>query len=163
MVHHIPEGCNSVSAYLIVQDGKQALEFYQKAFNGKALACMTTPDGENVVHGEVQIGNSTVMLSQENPQWDMKSAATLGGSPAALHLYVEDVDAAFQQAIDSGCTEVSPVTDMFWGDRYGKVVDPFGFQWGIATHVEDVEPEEMKRRADEWFAKMGQCDGAPAN
>ena len=84
----------------------------------------------------------------------MKSAETLGGSPASIHLYVDDCDKAFQHAIENGCTEIAPMTDMFWGDRYGKVVDPFGFQWGIATKVEHVEPEEMKKRADEWFAQM---------
>ena len=153
MVHHIPEGANSVSAYLIVKDGQAALDFYAKAFGGTQAACLTAPDG-SVVHGEIRIGNSTVMISQENLEWNMKSPETLGGSPVSLHVYVEDADAAYQTALDAGCTEIMPVSDMFWGDRYGKVVDPFGFQWGIATHVEDVEPEEMQRRSQAWFAQM---------
>lgn len=149
----IPANCNSVNLYLIVKDAKKAIDFYIKAFNGKGGVCMTGPDG-SVIHGEVIIGNSTIMLSQENPQWDMKSAETLGGSPVSIHLYVDDCDSVFQHAIDSGCTELSPMMDMFWGDRYGKLKDPFGFHWGVATHKEDVDEAEMKKRSEAWFAQM---------
>ena len=152
-VSPIPANCNSVNVYLIVKDARKAIDFYIKAFNGKGGTCMTAPDG-SVMHGEVIIGNSTIMLSQENPEWHMKSAETLGGSPASLHIYVEDCDAVFQHAIESGCTEVAPVEDMFWGDRYGKVLDPFGFQWGIGTHIEDLDEAELKKRGDAWFAQM---------
>lgn len=116
---------------------------------------MPGPGGKGVMHAEVRIGNSTVMLSEENPQWYMKSAETFGGSPASMHIYVDDVDAAFQRALDAGCTQVAPLMDMFWGDRYGKVVDPFGYQWGIATHVENVPEEELKKRAEAWLEQMG--------
>ena len=157
----IPEGCNSVNVYLIAKDARAAMDFYCKAFGGTQLPCMEAPDG-SVMHGEVRIGNSTIMLSQENPQWNMVSAETLGNSPASLHIYTEDCDAMFQQAVDAGCTVIQPVTDMFWGDRYGKVVDPFGFQWGIATHTEDVSPEELQKRGEAWFAEMAQAgDCAP--
>ena len=156
MVNPIPAGCNSVNAYVIVKDGQKAVDFYAKAFGGEARTCMTGPDG-SFVHGEVKIGNSTLMVSQENPQWEMKSAETLGGSPVSLHLYVDDCDAVFKQAIEAGCSEIAPVMDMFWGDRYGKVVDPFGMQWGIATHTEDVSDEEMQKRSEEWFKQMA-CD-----
>ena len=122
---------------------------------------MNGPDG-SVMHGEVVIGNSTLMISQENPAWDMKSPETLGGSPASIHLYVDDCDALFKHAIESGCTEVSPVMDMFWGDRYGKVEDPFGFQWGIATHKEDLTMEELEERGKAWFAEFSANEGAPA-
>lgn len=152
-VSAVPAGCNTVNVYLIVKDAAAAIEFYKKAFHGTGGDCMHAPDG-SVIHGEVVIGNSTLMLTQENPEWGMKSAETLGGSPASVHLYVEDCDSVFQNAIDSGCTQVAPVTDMFWGDRYGKVMDPFGFQWGIATHIEDVDEEEMKKRGEAWFAQM---------
>ena len=152
-VSPIPTGCNTISVYLIAKDAKAALEFYEKAFDGVGSNCMLAPDG-SVMHGEIKIGDSTVMISQENPQWGMKSPQTLGGSPASIHMYVEDCDAAFKKAIDAGCSEISPVTDMFWGDRYGKVEDPFGFQWGIATHTEDVELEELQRRSEAWFAQM---------
>jgi PhnB protein len=134
------------------------MDFYCKAFGGRAVACMEAPDG-SVVHGEVVIGNSTLMLSQENPQWELKSAETLGGSPVSLHIYTDDCEALFQRAIAAGCAQIMPCTEMFWGDRYGKLVDPFGITWGIATHIEDVEPDEMKRRSAEWFASMasGEC------
>ncbi len=164
MVNPIPNNCNTVNAYIIAKDAKKAIDFYIKAFNGTGGTCMNAPDG-SVLHGEVIIGNSTIMLSQENPEWELKSAETLGGSPVSIHLYVDDADAAFQTAIDAGCTMIMPVTDMFWGDRYGKVTDPFGLQWGIATHVEDVDDAEMERRSAEWFANMaeqGECSGEAA-
>ena len=120
---------------------------------------MPGPDGKGIMHAELQIGNSTVMLSEENPQWGTKSAETMGGSPASMHVYLPDVDSAFQQAIDAGCTVAAPLMDTFWGDRYGKVADPFGFQWGLATHLEDVSEEEMAKRAKEWFAQAAQGEG----
>jgi PhnB protein len=162
-VSPIPKNCNTINAYLVVKDGRKALDFYAKAFGGQVGHCMDGPDG-NVMHGEVVIGNSTLMISQENPQWDMKSAETMGGSPVSIHLYVDDCDALFKRAIDAGCHEVFPVADMFWGDRYGKVVDPFGYQWGIATHVEDVDEQEMQRRSEAWFANMahGECQSSQA-
>ena len=154
-VSAIPAGCNTVNAYLIVKDARAAMDFYAKAFGGEGGACMTAPDG-SVMHGEVKIGNSTIMITQENPQWEMKSAETLGGSPASIHLYVENCDAVFKQALEAGCTEIAPMADAFWGDRYGKLVDPFGFQWGVATHIEDVDEEEMKKRGEAFFAQMAE-------
>ena len=94
------------------------------------------------------------MLTDENPQWDLKSPSTLGGTATNLHLYVDDADKAYQRAIDAGCTVKAPLMDAFWGDRFGKVTDPFGHEWGIATHVEDVEPAEMEKRAAAFFAEM---------
>ncbi|MEM8680722.1 MAG: VOC family protein [Planctomycetota bacterium] len=152
-VQAIPAGCNTVNAYLVVKDAEASIDFYTKAFGGEGGACLRAPDG-SVMHAEIRIGNSTIMLSQENPAWELKSAETLGGSPVSLHLYVEDADALFKQAIDAGCTEVAPLMDAFWGDRFGKVCDPFGLQWSIATHVEDVSPAERDRRAQAWFASM---------
>ena len=153
-VKSIPEGCNSINAYLFVKDGQAAIDFYQKAF-GETVACILPgPGGQGIMHAELRIGNSTLMLSEENPQWGTKSPETLGGSPASLHLYMPDVDVAFKKAIDAGCTSVSEPADMFWGDRSGKVACPFGVQWGMATHIEDVSEEEMGKRAQEWFASM---------
>ena len=152
-VKPIPEGCNTVNAYLICENAKAAIEFYVKAFNGESDYCMTAPDG-SVMHGEVRIGNSTVMVSQENLDWNMKSPQTLGGSSVSIHLYVEDSDAAFAHAIKAGCTEVQPMSDVFWGDHYGKVLDPFGFEWGIATNKETLTHEELDKRAAEFFAQM---------
>ena len=153
MVQPIPEGCASVGAFLIVKDARKAIEFYAKAF-GAEQGCFLEGPGGSVMHSEVRIGNSTIMIGEENPQWQMVSAETMGGSPISMHLYVEDVDATFQQALDAGCTPVAPLMDAFWGDRYGKVADPFGYQWGIATHIEDVDEVEMKRRAAEWMSQM---------
>lgn len=161
MVNPVPENCNTLNAYVIVKDARQAMDFYAKAFGGQVGCAMTAPDG-SVTHGEVVIGNSTLMLSQENPQWEMKSAETLGGSPVSLHVYVEDCDAIFKQALDAGCKEIMPVSDMFWGDRYGKVIDPYGLQWGIATHVEDLSEEELHKRGEEWFAQMAEQGACPS-
>ena len=155
-VSPIPEGCNSVNIYLVVKDGQAAIDFYCKAFDATGGMCMPGPDGKGIMHAEIQIGNSTIMLSEENPQWGATSAETMGGSPASLHLYLPNVDATFQQAVDAGCTVVAPLMDTFWGDRYGKVADPFGYQWGLATHVEDVSEEEMGKRAAQWFAQAAE-------
>jgi uncharacterized glyoxalase superfamily protein PhnB len=151
----IPDGFNSASSYLIVSDAEKALEFYGKAFGAEVGDVMRMPDG-SIMHSEVHIGNSTVMITQENPAREMKSAETLGGSPVSMHIYVEDCDKAFERAIAAGCEVAAPVMDAFWGDHYGKVKDPFGIQWGVATHVEDVSPDEMNRRAEEFFASMAQ-------
>lgn len=123
MVNAIPDGCNSVSAYLGLKDVNAAIEFYEKAFGASSATCLEAPDG-SVMHGEVRIGNSTIMMSQENPEWHTVSAETMGGSPVSLHVYVEDCDAVFKKALEAGCKEVYPMMDAFWGDRHGKLVDP---------------------------------------
>jgi uncharacterized glyoxalase superfamily protein PhnB len=156
-VKPVPECFNSVSVYLVVKNAVEALEFYQKAFGAEAGTRMPGPDGKSTMHAEMRIGNSTVMLSDENPQWEMKSPQTIGGSPASLHVYVDDADKLFSRAVAAGCEVKAPMIDAFWGDRYGKVMDPFGYQWGIATHTEDVPEEEMGKRAAEWMASMGDC------
>lgn len=155
-VKPIPDGFNTVSAYLVVKDATKAIDFYQKAFGAEPGEVMRLPDGSGVMHAEVRIGNSTVMLTAENPQWNARSAESLGGSPVSLHIYVNDADKLFQRALDAGCQVSAPMMDAFWGDRYGKVKDPFGIEWGIATHKEDLSPEETSKRAAEWFASMGQ-------
>jgi PhnB protein len=157
-VRTVPEGYNTVSLYLIVKNAKEALDFYQKAFGAEVGHRMPGPDGKSTMHAEMRLGNSTVMLTDENPQWGTKSPQTLGGTPASLHLYVDNVDKLFERAVKAGCTVKAPLMDAFWGDRYAKLADPFGHEWGIATHKEDVSPEEMGRRAAEWFANMGDCD-----
>lgn len=153
-VKAVPDGFGTVSTYLVVKDSGQALEFYRKAFGAEPGMRMATPDGKMTVHAQMRIGDSTVMLTDENPQWNMKSAHTLGGSPASLHLYVEDADSLFERAVRAGCEVVYPMNDAFWGDRYGKVKDPYGHEWGIATHKEDLSPEEIGRRQAEFFASM---------
>ena len=155
---HIPEGTSALSPYLILNDAAAAIDFYGKAFGAEPGDVMRMPGSNAVMHAEVRIGNSTVMLTGENQQWEMKSAESLGGSPISRHVYVQDADKAFQRALDAGCEVVAPLMDAFWGDRYGKLKDPFGIQWGIATHVEDLTPEEIGKRAAEWFASMGGAD-----
>ncbi len=155
MVNPVPDGCNTVNVYLVVPNSQEALEFYGRALGAKTTACMSTPDG-GTMHAEMAIGNSTIMLTDENPQWELKSPQTLGGNSGSLHLYVEDADALFNQAVEAGCEVLAPMSDMFWGDRYGKVADPYGHHWGIATHVEDVPMEEMEQRAAAFFKSMAE-------
>ena len=160
-VKAVPDGFNTVSAYLVVRNAVEALEFYNKAFGAETIARMAGPDGKSTMHAEMRIGNSSVMLAEENPQWGSKSPATLGGTPVSLHIYCENVDALFNRAVAAGCTVTYPVMDAFWGDRYGKVTDPFGHIWGIATHKEDVSVEECGKRAAAWFASaaaQAPCD-----
>ena len=152
MVKPIPDGFNTVSVYLIVPNAVEALEFYEKAFGAETVCRMAGPDGKSTMHAECRIGNSTVMLSEENPEWGTRSALTIGGSPISMHLYVENADSFMDRAVAAGCEVVMPLMNAFWGDRYGKLKDPFGIEWGIATHVEDLSPEEMDRRAQEFFA-----------
>ena len=152
-VKPIPEGYNSVNAYLAVDDAEKAIEFYARAFGAKERGRMPGPEGK-IAHAELQIGDSVVMLSDPMPQSDVKSPKELGGTSASLMLYVENVDEFVQQAVDAGATITMPVEDQFWGDRFGKVTDPFGHDWSIATHVEDVSPEEMAKRGQEAAASF---------
>lgn len=154
-VKAVPDGFNTVSAYVIVPKCDKALEFYNKAFGAETVARMAGPDGKSTMHAEMKIGNSMVMLTDENPQWGTKSGVTLGGSPVSLHIYCENVDTLYNRAVAAGCTPTFPVMDAFWGDRYGKLKDPFGIEWGIATHQEDPSEEEVAKRAAAYFASMG--------
>lgn len=154
-VKAVPDGFNSVSAHLVVRGAAQAIEFYKKAFGAEEISRMPGPDGKSLMHAEVKIGNSTVMLVDENPEWGMRSPQSIGGSPVTLHIYAEDADAIYDRAVKAGATATMPLMDAFWGDRYGKLTDPFGHEWGIAAHLEDLSPEEIGKRAQEWFAQMG--------
>jgi PhnB protein len=154
MAKAIPEGYHTITPYLTVRGATDAIAFYTRAFGAKEKERMTGPDGRSVMHAELTIGDSVFMLSDEMPQAGTASPTTLKGSTAALFLYVPDVDAAFKRATDEGCKVVRPLADMFWGDRFGQVEDPFGHRWGLATHKEDVSPEEMKRRSDAFMASM---------
>ena len=154
-VNPIPEGFHSVTPHIIVADAGKAIDFYTKAFGATELFRMPGPDGKSVMHAEIQIGDSRVMLAEENPEWQCKGPKLLGGTPVTIHLYVHDADAAFKKAVDAGAEPTMPVDTMFWGDRYGKVTDPFGHHWSVATHVEDVPPEEMGKRMEAMFAGQG--------
>ena len=144
----IPEGFQSITPSLVVKDGNAAIDLYKKAFGAEEVMRMRSPSG-GLMHGEIRIGNSVVMLSDEWPDHGMK-APVRGHNSGGLHLYVADADKAYQRALDAGCQSIMPPSDMFWGDRYGKVIDPFGHIWGLATHIEDVSPEECARRAAAW-------------
>ena len=144
-VKPIPDGYHTVTPYLVVHDAAKALEFYKKAFGAQETVRMPGPGGR-IMHAEIKIGDSMVMLSDENLAWGHKSATTIGGSPIGICLYVKDVDAPAKQAVAAGAKEVKPVQDQFYGDRSGTVADPFGHVWTIATHKEDVSHEEMQRR-----------------
>jgi PhnB protein len=149
----IPEGYHTVTPYLAVEDATEAIEYYTKAFDAKERVRMETPDGK-VGHAELEIGDSLVMLSDPFPQASTKPPNELGGTSVSVFMYVEDVDAVVKQAVDAGAMVTMEVADQFWGDRFGSVKDPFGHLWSIATHVEDVPPEEMAERAKAAMAAM---------
>ena len=150
----IPEGYHTISTYLAVDDAARAIEYYTKAFGAKEVGRMEAPGGK-IGHAELQIGDSRIMLSDPFPQASTRPPKELGGSSAGVFMYVEDVDAVVKQATDAGATVTMEVADQFWGDRFGTITDPFGHVWSIATHVEDVPPEEMAERAKAAMAEMG--------
>jgi len=145
-VKPIPDGYHSVTPYLIFDNAAAALEFYKKALGAVELMRFPAPGGK-IGHAEIRIGDSPVMLSDESPEMNARSARTIGGSPISLLVYVEDVDALVARAVAAGAKLVRPVANQFYGDRTGGIDDPFGYHWYIATHVEDVPPEELKKRA----------------
>jgi PhnB protein len=150
----IPEGYNTVTPVLAVDDAAAAIEFWKRAFGATERSRMDGPDGR-VAHAEIQIGDAVIMTADQYPQSSTKPPKEVGAATSAVFLYVEDVDSVVQDAADAGAEVTMPPEDMFWGDRFGQVRDPFGHVWQIATHVEDVEPQEMERRAQEAMASMG--------
>ena len=153
-VKPIPDGYHSITPMLTVRYAAQAIDFYRHAFGAEEIGRMHGPDGKTVMHAELQIGNSRFFLCDEVPEMECRSPETLGGSPTGIYLYVRDVDETFRKAVEAGATVKRPLEDMFWGDRTGSVVDPYGHAWDLATHREDVPPEEMKQRGKEFFRKM---------
>lgn len=147
-VSPIPEGMHSLTPHLVCRDANAAMDFYVRAFGAVDCARLPGPDG-SLMHGMMKIGDSALMLVDENPQWGTKSPLALDGTPVTLHLYVTDVDAAITRAVDAGAALVMPATDMFWGDRYGQVRDPFGHSWSIATHIRDLGDEEIRAAAQQ--------------
>jgi PhnB protein len=146
-----PEGFHAITPYLSVKDAKAAIAFYEGVFGASEVGRILMPDG-TVGHAELQIGDTRLMLAEEMPEWGNKSPTTLGGSPVGIALYVADVDATYQRAIDAGATVVEPVKDQFYGDRAGSLLDPFGHKWHVMTHIEDVTFDEMQKRCDAMFA-----------
>jgi len=145
-VKPVPEGYHTVTPYLIVKGAAGAIEFYKKAFGATELLRMPDPSGK-IGHAEIKIGDSPIMLADEFPERGVLSPQTIGGSPVSILLYVENVDVLFKQAVAAGAKVTRPLQDQFYGDRMGGLTDPFGHQWHVATHVEDVAPEELKKRA----------------
>jgi PhnB protein len=154
-VKPIPEGYSTVTPYIAVDDAAKAIEFYKRAFGAKERVKMEGPPGK-ISHAELEIGDSVIMLSDPFPQSPLKTPKEIGGTTASMLLYVEDVDEAVQQAVDAGAKITMEIENQFWGDRFGRVEDPFGQNWQIATHVEDVAPEEMAKRAEQAMAGMTQ-------
>lgn len=149
MQKYMPEGYHSLTPALVYKDAKKAIAFYKKAFGAQEKLVMPGPDGK-IMHAELKIGDSVFMLGEENPAWpEHKSAETAGAPCFSLNLYVPDADASFKQAVSAGAKAAEQPKDAFWGDRYGRVVDPFGYSWGILTRVKEVSPEELKKGAEQ--------------
>ena len=148
----IPQGFHAITPYLSVTDADAAIRFYQQVLGAQVIGRITMPGG-TVGHAELQIGDAKLMLAQEMPDWGNKSPRTLGGTPVGIALYVPDVDATYQRALDAGATVIEAVKDQFFGDRSGTLLDPFGHKWHVMTHVEDVGFEEMQKRCDAMFSE----------
>lgn len=148
---HVYPGAATLSAYITIKGCSEAIEFYKKAFGAKEIGRLLMPDG-SIAHAEIEIEGSLLMIADENIEWGNKGPLTIGGNPMTFGLYVKDVDAAFQKAVDAGGTVAMPITDMFYGDRVGQVMDPFGYKWMIGTHVKDVSYEEMQKIYNEMLA-----------
>ena len=156
MTKTIPTGYHTVTPSFTFKDSLKAIEFYKKAFSAEVLNVAPAPGGRGTMHAVIQIGDSLVMMGDENPGQGCKSAETLGGSPITLFVYVPDVDMSFKQAVDAGGKSEMPVEDMFWGDRAGSIRDPFGYSWMLATHKQDLTADQIQKGAADFFTKMAQ-------
>ena len=154
MIKAIPEGYQSLTPMFIFKDAAKAIDFYKRAFGAEERFVMPGPDGKGVMHAEIRIGTSIIMMGEEHPDCSSKSAETVGSSPISFYIYLENVDAAFTTAVKAGATVQMPVEDMFWGDRMGTVLDPFGYSWSLASHTKDLTPEEIQKGAEAMFATM---------
>ena len=153
MTNPIPDGFHSLTPHIVVTDGAQAIELYKKAFGAQEMSRLMTPDFKTVMHAQLKIGDSMLMLGGEMPPHSV-SPKSRGGTSVFLHIYLADADAAFDRAVKAGCTIKMPVSDTFWGDRYGVVEDPFGHQWAIATRKHDYTLDQITANAKEFIAKM---------
>jgi len=152
-VKAVPPGFHRLTPHLTVRDADKALEFYKNALGAEVLHVARMPDGK-VMHAGLRLGDSMLMLNEEFPEYGGLSPLSVGGTGVTIHIYTEDVDAAFNRALSAGAEVKMPLMDQFWGDRYGIVADPFGHKWSLAAHVKDMSPEEMQRAQDEAMAKM---------
>jgi len=156
-VKPVPEGYHTLTPHLTVRNAERAIEFYKQAFGAEVRGGGVAKDPQGkVMHAELKIGDSIIMLNDEYPEFGSKSPQSIGDSSMALHIYTDNVDAAFDRAVKAGARVEMPVMDQFWGDRYGRLQDPFGHKWSIATHVRDMSEDEMKKGMDEAFAKAGE-------
>jgi uncharacterized glyoxalase superfamily protein PhnB len=151
-----PKGFSSVTPHLVIKDCANAIDFYKKALGAQEIYQSRMPDGK-IMHAMIQIGNSIIMLADEFPAMGAVGPNTLGGTSTTLHIYTDDADKLFNQAVSVGATPVMPIADMFWGDRYGQIKDPYGHSWAIATHIRDVSPEEMEKAMKEMSEKGYPC------
>ena len=150
-VKAILDGFHTLTPHLVVQNAVQASEFYQRAFSAEVCGLHHMPDGKTVMHALLKIGDSFLMLNDEFPSNKVLSPQSIGGTGTTIHVYAEDVDALFQQAVSAGANETMPLMDAFWGDRYGQLEDPFGHRWSLASHKEDLSPEELQKRGQNAF------------
>jgi uncharacterized glyoxalase superfamily protein PhnB len=155
-VRPVPSGFHTLTPHLVVKGASQAIEFYKKAFGAEELVRMPGPDGKSIMHADLKIGDSHLFLVDEAPQMGCRGPQNIGATPVTIHMYVEDVDAAFGKAVAAGAQVSMPLADMFWGDRYGVLTDPFGHSWSLATHKADPTPEEIRKGAE------AACCGAAA-
>ena len=155
-VKKIPKGYHTITPSLIVKDGLKAIEYYKKVFGAIDKGTMMMPNNKAVAHAELQIGDSKIILTDEFPEMKCMSPPSIGGSPVSLYLYVEDVDKTFNLALAEGGESLDPLQDQFWGDRHGRIQDPFGHIWSISTHIKDLTEDETKKAALEAFSKMSQ-------
>jgi len=154
-VKPIPQGFHTATPYLTLNDAARAIDFYKRAFGAQEVMRMNGPGGK-IGHAEIKIGDSIIMLADEMPGSGSRSPQSLSGTTAGIFLYVENADAVFNQAVSAGAKVEAPLADMFWGDRFGSLKDPFGHSWSVATHKEDVAPAEMSKRMQEFAAKIAQ-------
>lgn len=154
-VKPVPQGYHTATPYLTIKNAARALDFYKKAFGAQEVARMDAPDGK-VAHAEIKVGDSMIMIAEEMPGSGNRSPESLGGTTASIFLYVDNADAIFDRAVSAGAQVETALADMFWGDRYGRLKDPFGHSWSVATHKEDVAPAEMEKRMQEAMSKQAQ-------
>ena len=157
-VKPIPDGFHTVSPAIVIKDAAKAIQFYKKAFSAEEIMVLTGPN-DSVVHAEIKIGDSIIMISEEWPGHHVQSPGSVNGTTCTLHLYVNDVDTSHKQAVGAGATEIMPPADMFWGDRFSSVKDPYGHSWSLATHMKDLTPDECQKACDEWMAQMASGKG----
>jgi len=150
-VKPIPDGFSTATPTITVREAANAIEFYKKAFDAQEIFRFPSPDGKTIMHAEIKIGNSIIMLNDEMPQMNCNSPQSIGGTGSSIFLYVNDADTTFNKAVSNGAKPFTPLMDAFWGDRFGSIQDPFGHVWSIATHKKDMTPEEIKKAGQEAF------------